>query len=343
MPEIPKLNRPWLIAVWPGMGHVALNAGVYLLAKLGMTAVEELDGGELFDISQVEVSKGVIQPARRPRNRFFVWNDPDGRHDLVVFLGETQPPVGKYPFCKQVIDYAVGLGVERVITFAAMATNMRPEHRSRVFGAATDAEGVADLRKLKLKILEGGHIGGLNGVLLGAAAAQGLRGWCFLGEMPQMFAQVPFPKASHAILEAFTRHTGVDVDLDELGEQSKAVEEQLGDLLSRIEEQYGQQPGMGGSEDDEDESEGEGDSFEVDEEPTLPMGPVIGGGEEGVGYQYDEPDQPVPAPAVQQIEDLFARARDDRSKAFELKRELDRLGLFKQYEDRFLDLFKHRD
>ena len=33
-------------------------------------------------------------------------------------------------------------------------------------------------------------------------------------------------------------------------------------------------------------------------------------------------------------------ATKDRSKAFELKQELDRLGLFKEYEDRFLDLFK---
>jgi hypothetical protein len=33
-------------------------------------------------------------------------------------------------------------------------------------------------------------------------------------------------------------------------------------------------------------------------------------------------------------------AAKDRSKAFELKQELDRLGVFKEYEDRFLDLFK---
>jgi hypothetical protein len=37
---------------------------------------------------------------------------------------------------------------------------------------------------------------------------------------------------------------------------------------------------------------------------------------------------------------LFERAVKDRSKAFELKQELDRLGVFKDYEDRFLDLFK---
>ena len=337
MPDVPKLNRPWLVAVWPGMGHVALNAGVYLLAKLGMTAVAEFEGGDLFDVTQVEVKHGVIQPARRPRNRFFVWKDPALRHDLILFLGEAQPPVGKLPFCRQVIEYARDLNVERVITFAAMATQMRPEHRSRVFGAATDVEGVEDLRKLHLKILEDGNIGGLNGVLLGAAAAQGLRGWCFLGEMPQVFAQVPFPKASLAILEAFTRHTGVHVDLDELAEQSKAVEEQLGELLARVEEQYGQQPGVSEEEEAGEDEEG-GEFGSTDDEGDAE--PDESEGKEGVGYRYEGPDEPVPLPAVQRIEELFARAASDRSKAFELKRELDRLGLFKEYEDRFLDLFK---
>jgi hypothetical protein len=40
------------------------------------------------------------------------------------------------------------------------------------------------------------------------------------------------------------------------------------------------------------------------------------------------------------IEDLFTQASKDCPKAFELKQELDRLGVFKEYEDRFLDMFK---
>ena len=40
------------------------------------------------------------------------------------------------------------------------------------------------------------------------------------------------------------------------------------------------------------------------------------------------------------IEQLFEQASKDRSKAYELKRELDRLEVFPEYEDRFLDLFK---
>ncbi|MDY3557657.1 PAC2 family protein [Gemmata sp. JC673] len=329
MPETPKLNRPWFVAVWPGMGHVALNAGVYLLAKLGMTAVAEFEAGELFDVSAVEVKGGVIQPARRPRNRFFVWADPEKRRDLVLFLGEAQPPVGKFPFCRQVIEYARGLGVERVLTFAAMATEMRPEHLSRVFGAATDERGVDELRRLDVTVLQEGNIGGLNGVLLGAAALAGLRGTCFLGEMPQVFTQVPFPKASLAILEAFSALTRIEVDLDELTDQARAVEEQLGELLARVEEQYGPQTQR--AEDDEDESDEEDDENE---------GEVA---REGVEYRYEGPDEAVAPSAVQRIEELFARAATDRGKAFELKRELDRLGLFKRYEDRFLDLFKHAD
>lgn len=43
------------------------------------------------------------------------------------------------------------------------------------------------------------------------------------------------------------------------------------------------------------------------------------------------------------IEQLFKQARLDRSKAYELKRELDRIGVFREYEDRFLDLFKKPD
>ena len=42
----------------------------------------------------------------------------------------------------------------------------------------------------------------------------------------------------------------------------------------------------------------------------------------------------------ERIERLFEQAKQDRSTAYELKRELDRLEVYREYEDRFLDLFK---
>jgi proteasome assembly chaperone (PAC2) family protein len=312
-----QLTHPWLIAVWPGMGHVALNAGVYLLAKLGMTAVAEAQTGDLFDADHVEVKDGLVQPPRRPRNRFFVWTDPDKKRDLVVFLGEAQPPLGKYTFCKQIVASAQEHGVERVFTFAAMATQMDPDAESRVFAAATDESSLDELKRLDLTILEDGHIGGLNGVLLGAAGEAGLRGSCLLGELPHIFAQFPYPKASLAILEIFKGLAGIDLDLTELAEQAEAADRQLHELLARARE--------------ENEEEDEESEFETN-----------GGEPEEIRPAATAETRPDPAD-VKKIEELFDSATKDRSKAFELKRELDRLGLFKQYEDRFLDLFRKSD
>jgi proteasome assembly chaperone (PAC2) family protein len=306
MPEEMKLNKPWLVAVWPGMGHVAVSAGYYLMAKLGMHLVAELPAQELFDVEHVEVKEGIIRAGRLPRNRFFAWRDPAGRHDLLVFIGEAQPPLGKYTFCRGLIEYAQGLGVERIFTFAAMATRMHPAHDARVFGAATDPEGVAELKRHRLEIVDDGHIGGLNGVLLGAAAEAGVRGACLLGEMPHIFAQLPFPKASQAVLEAFGRISGITVDLAELAEQAAEMEQRLGELLAQMEQAMGQQ-------------------IPAEEEAAAPEPTEIHG--------LDADDE-------RRLEELFARAAGDRSAAYELKRELDRLGVYREYEDRFLDLFK---
>src|SRR5438477_1490923 len=236
-----KLKHPYLVAVRQSMCNVALSAGYYHSAKLRMNLIAEYEAHDLFDVDHVEVKEGIIQTGRRPRNRFFVWIDPAQKHDLVVFLGEAQPPLGKYLLCRKLMDYAKELGVERVFTFAAMATQMHPEHRGRVFAAATDQEILDELKRLELEVLEDGHIGGLNGVLLGAAVESGLRGACLLGEMPHIFSQLPFPKASLAILEVFTTITGFQIDFTELAEQAQVMEQQLGELLSRIEKSYGQQ------------------------------------------------------------------------------------------------------
>jgi proteasome assembly chaperone (PAC2) family protein len=306
-PENPhdKLNNPWLVAVWPGMGHVAISAGYYLMAKLGMELLAEFSPAELFDVESVEVKQGVIEPVQRPRSRLFVWRDPDERRDIVVFIGEAQPQSGKYAFCHRLIEFAKELGVERVFTFAAMATQMHPEHEARVFAAATDGATLAELEPLELELLEGGQISGLNGILLGAAAEAGLPGACLLGEMPHIFLQFPFPKASLAVLETFKSLARLEVDTAELREQAQAVEQKLGEILDRVQHEMGHPPA-------------------VDED-----------------YSPEPPEEPrLSAEDEARIEELFRQAEDNRAKAYELKQELDRCDVFKDYEDRFLDLFK---
>lgn len=51
-------------------------------------------------------------------------------------------------------------------------------------------------------------------------------------------------------------------------------------------------------------------------------------------------EEGVPSDVRERIEHLFYEVKRDRKKAYMLKEELDRWGLFEAYEDRFLDLFK---
>ncbi len=310
MAEIANLNKPWLVAIWPGMGGVAINAGYYMVAKLDMRLLAEFSLQALFDLEYVEVKNGLIRCGPLPRSRLFAWTDPNGKHDIAVFIGEAQPTVGKSAFCQSIVEHAKQLGVERVFTFAAMATQMNPEHASRVFGAATDEAGLKELGRLEIELLEDGRIGGLNGVLLGIAAEAGLPGTCLLGEMPHIFAQLPYPKASLAVLEVFNTIAGMRLDLGELSEQASMMDERLGELLTRAE----------GVLEEREASD--------QEQETAPES-----SEEGKLRSADE----------RRIEQLFEQAQRDRSKAYELKGDLDRLGVFKEYEDRFLDLFRRTE
>ncbi|MBT8037890.1 MAG: PAC2 family protein [Verrucomicrobiae bacterium] len=311
-----QLNHPWFVAVWPGMGNVAVSAGYYLMAKLQMRPLAEFYSRELFDLDHIEVHQGLISIGNQPRNRIFVWSDPKQRHDIVLFIGEAQPPTGNYLFCRKLMDYANGLGVEKLFTFASMATEMHPEHEARVFGAATDKKTLHTLQNHHLNIIQGGQISGLNGTLLGAAKERGLSGACLLGEIPHIFSQLPFPKATMAILKVFTNMAHIDLDLSELAGHAQQMERELGGLLAQIEKKISQHRNQ------------------PPEEPWS-IEPAV---------TIDEEQAPrINAQQKKHIERLFKQALDDRSKAYELKAFLDRLEVFDDYEDRFLDLFQKPD
>ncbi|HZL71827.1 MAG TPA: PAC2 family protein [Planctomycetota bacterium] len=301
-------NGATLVAVWPGMGSVASTAGYYLMARLRMHETDPVPARDLFDPEHVEIRDGLVRPGTPPQGRLFLWKNPKDRRDVLVYLGDAQPPSGKIAFCDRLLDYATKLGVRDVFTFAALATDMPPTGPSRVLGVATDNAGLEILRKAKVELLKTGRISGLNGVFLAAVAERGLREIGLLGEIPGLAIQIAYPKASRRVLETFSSLSGIDVDLKELTQYEETVDRQLKEVMARLERTLA----------------GEGTGGE--EHPELPPA--------------EETEPAVSESDRRRITELFEQARQDRSKSFELKRELDRLGLFKEYEDRFLDLFR---
>ena len=326
--EFLSLVNPWLVAVWPGMGNVGIGAGYYLMSNLGMSPFAEFSPGELFDVEHVDVQAGILTPADLPRSRCFLWRDPKQKHDIVLFVGEAQPLAGKRQFCQALIQLAKRIGIQKVLTFAAMATPMHPEKISRVFCAATDQATLDEMKQLGVKPLTEGRISGLNGVVLAEAARQGISGICLLGEMPQVFAQLPFPGGSLAVLKVFSTMAGISIDLEELVEQADDMGTKLTDVINQVQGSLEAQTQPQASKEPSEESP-EFPEFNLEEEAIADP----------------EPDTSLEEPMITSdetdgIEELFNQAQLDHSKTVELKRELDRLDVFDDYEDRFLDLFK---
>ena len=165
---------------------------------------------------------------------------------------------------------------------------------------------------MEIPALEDGQVSGLNGILLAAAMERGIEGTGLLGEIPTLFAHFPFPAASIAVLRVFTTIADFPLDFTELQQQADSIKAQLGKLLQRLQQQMEKES----ADDEEAEDSPEAEAREKPERSALSV------------------------TDARRIEQLFEQAAADRSHAFELKNELDRLGVFEEFEDRFLDLFR---
>jgi predicted ATP-grasp superfamily ATP-dependent carboligase len=326
------LSKPqahhWLIAAWPGMAGVALTSASHLIRTLGLQPVGELAPHDHFDIQAVQVKDGLIGKPRLPKNVFFTGQLPGSSSKLTVFMGEAQPAARAYGFAHELLARAREMGVDRLATFASFASQMHPSQDPTVYAAGTDREMIQDAATVGAKTLPEAQIGGLNGVLLGAAMHRGIPGLCLLGEIPFFGAQIPNPKAAKHVLDVFGRLSGLSVNTADLAAAARTVDQALLELLERMQSAQGnQQPGLP-----------EGAEFELDEASAED---IARSAKDEVPPTPQPPRQPaLDIAARDRIEGLFEQARKDKSHSVALKQLLDAHGVFAKYEDRFLDLFK---
>src|SRR5690606_24505754 len=121
-------------------------------------------------------------------------------------------------------------------TFASMVTPSDPTQPSQVFTVATEPALLEEVRRARgsLVTIKEGEIVGLNGTLLGAAASRGIEALGLLGEVPQIAVNLPYLKATHAVLQLFCALAGVAIDFADLEEKAASLERGLQELLRQI-------------------------------------------------------------------------------------------------------------
>ena len=321
-----RLRDAWLVAAWPGLGGVALIAASALAQALKAGQTAQLPGEGHYELHNIDVEHGILQTPRLPTGVFFEWRrQGDKGPDVLLYLAEAQPKTSADKLAREVITRARARGVRRVATFAALARPMHPRDDVAVHAVATDREMLDRALAAGAEPLAEGQVGGLNGVALGVGEWEGLPGLGLMADIPYFAGGAPNPKSAKAALEVFARVADLDLDLTELGEQAASMEDQLSDLLERLQQ-----------------AAKEGRTPESVELPQKEPGEEPGEPAAEPSEEQEKPREPTQRDRAR-IEELFDAARHDRSRAVELKTELDRLGVFDRYEDRFLDLFKRAE
>ncbi|MCP4653052.1 MAG: proteasome assembly chaperone family protein [Candidatus Omnitrophica bacterium] len=311
----PKLKNPIFIAVWPGMGEVAYRCALFLREVMGFKMFAKLEAGHFFKPAAVTVEKGVVSLPSVPAG-FFYYVKGKKFPDIILFLGEAQPPLEHAEeFSEAIVDFVKKYKAKFILTFAAKPEPIDHKIEPAVWIVATHKEVFKDFENIKLKVLKEGQISGLNGIILGVGKRKRMKGACLLGEIPFYTVQIENPKATTNILRVVNKFLKCNLNLSPLIERSKFIEEEIEKLINYL---------------------------KGEEEPPSGNSPLS---EEDIAKIKNDlaAYTKLPQSAREKIEKSFQDAQRDITDANKLKAELDRWNVYKEYEDRFLDLFKRKD
>lgn len=288
------------MAGWPGMGNIALGSVDYLRRNLRAIPFARIDMSEYSSPDSIVVNGGVAHLPKFPKSVFYYTSRPE----IVFFESEVQLGGGVgAALIREVLDMAQELNIQRIYTGAAFPLAVSYKDAPVVFGAANESNLKDWLAGFDVRLMEGGQISGLNGLLLGYAAQRKMEGVCLLATLPLYAANLPNPKPSKAIIETLSRMLGFKVDMAEIDQSINGMDQRMEMIEEKMREVFA---GMRGQE------------------------------EKPLKFEKTK----IPKHIMEKIERLFEEAKEDKQKAYILKEELDRWDLYNDYEDRFLDLFK---
>jgi proteasome assembly chaperone (PAC2) family protein len=231
----PRPKNCSMLASWPGIGDVSLTAAKYFVEKLNAVEIGEIEPINFFEPMGVTVRDNVVDSPRFPESKFYYWQSRSNREQsLVIFIGEEQPGFKGYELVNCVLDVAQRFKVARVYSCAAAVTRIHHSEEMKVWGAATTSKLVDELSKHNVVLRGNLRIAGLNGLILGMAKERGLEGICLLGEVPAYATQIANPRASLAVLGILTEMLGITLDLTDLDNLAKQVDEEMDRIAKKV-------------------------------------------------------------------------------------------------------------
>jgi proteasome assembly chaperone (PAC2) family protein len=252
--ERPRLRKPVLIAAfegWNDAAEAATTAARYLRDRWGGRPFASLDPEEFYDFSStrphVKLAEGLTRKIVWPANDLSAAVLPTEDHDVVLLIG-TEPQLKWRTFCAQMVDVAVELGVEFIVTLGALLADVAHTRAVKVTGSAATAELATSLG-LQRSRYEGPT--GIVGVLHDAFASAGISSASLWAAVPHYVAGTPSPKAALALVERTAKLLEVQVVTADLAQLAADYERQVSEVVEADEDVAAYVSRLEESEDDE--------------------------------------------------------------------------------------------
>ncbi|MBA3743876.1 PAC2 family protein [Sporichthya sp.] len=233
------LVDPVLLASFEGWNDAAESASgalAHLATAWDARLIGELDPDEYYDFQvnrptiSVDVSPGVSR-VTWPTTRFYAARLENGR-DVVLMRG-VEPNMRWRGFCEEILAGCKTLGIDMVITLAALLGDAPHTRPVPVRGTSID-----DRLRSKLNLEPSSYSGptGIVGVFQDACAQVGLPAASFWAAVPYYVAQPPCPKATLALLSKIEDVLDVAIPLGDLPEEARAWQDGVDELAAEDQE-----------------------------------------------------------------------------------------------------------
>jgi uncharacterized protein (TIGR00162 family) len=227
----PVLKSPYMICGLPGIGYIAKLSLDFLIKELKADLFKEVYS-PFFPPHVLIKEDGTVELMN---NSFHYLKGNKSVNDLILLTGNTQAlsTEGQYDVSEQILDEAEKHGVAKLFTLAAYVSE-KVEDEPKVYGAASTPKLVKELKSYNVTLMDGGSIGGTNGLLFGIAKLRHIPSICLLGETPGYITpsgrSLVDAKAAKAILQVLVKMLNLKVDLTPLDKQAKATKDFIGSL-----------------------------------------------------------------------------------------------------------------
>lgn len=232
----PELHNPILLVAfegWSDAGDAASTALSWLRDRWAPEPLAEIDGEEFYDFSETRPQvrlDGDVRTIDWPTVEL-TWGNDAGR-DIVALSG-SEPHTRWKTFSRQVLGVADALGIDMVLSFGALLTDVPHTVDTRVIGTSTDP-GLLEAHGLQRSGYEGPT--GIVGVLHDAFGTVGTRTASLWAPVPSYVPGAPSPKAALALVRRAAEILGIGVVTTDLEIASAAYERQVSEVVADDEE-----------------------------------------------------------------------------------------------------------